>query len=457
MFPNPILQQIFAYLPLPDRLRASRVSRRWYYNCNDPHLYQDVVLKDLEFNTLLLAMQRIVQIGPRIRSITIEGCFSDFIQNTVVPVQFSNQPPNRPLLFSHIRALQPARRRQEYLKNGFELHNHFSDIFSQLMELGHSTLHTIKILNCDLDFEMTELFCAIACNANSLSTFHYVNNGDKGLHSSGLLQAIVSGSPKMRHFRGLHAGMNDAVLMTMARHWPLLESLTLCSIKSKDVLELTGLISEDGHELRGASPTGTISSRAFWELLCKCKNLRTLEVHDLACVTNRDLALYNSLRDALKDQRSKSARENNKRRFRPYDTHYLKHSYHHHHHNQHNKRHLCYHQQQQQLDTSKFDLPGSSLRNLRVTKFITTPLSTPGFHDIAKLFPNLDRFEYATNFYTFNNQFEGVTPEMYEAERAAVAGFMATQKSLVYDGQWNEPITTEQRLMAGMTTRSNEQ
>lgn len=435
-----------------------RVSRRWYYNCNDPHLYQDVVLKDLEFNTLLLAMQRIVQIGPRIRSITIEGCHSEFIQNTVVPVQFSNQPPNRPLLFSHIRALQPARRRQEYLKNGFELHNHFSDIFSQLMELGHATLHTIKILNCDLDFEMTELFCTIACNANSLSTFHYVNNGDKGLHSSGLLQAIASGSPKMRHFRGLHAGMNDAVLMTMARHWPLLESLTLCSIKSKDVLELTGLISEDGHELRGASPTGTISSRAFWELLCKCKNLRTLEAHDLACVTNRDLALYNSLRDALRDQRSKSARESNKRRFKPYDTLSSKHPYHHHHYHHNNKRHHhhYYQQQLQQVDNCQLDLPGSSLRNLRVTKFITTPLSTPGFHDIAKLFPNLDRFEYATNFYTFNNQFEGVTPEMYEAERAAVASFMATQKSLVYDGQWNEPITTEQRLMAGMTTRSNE-
>lgn len=74
-----------------------------------------------------------------------------------------------------------------------------------------------------------------------------------------------------------------------------------------------------------------------------------------------------------------------------------------------------------------------------------------------KLFPNLDRFEYATNFHTFNNQFEGVTPEMYEAERATVASFMNTQKSLVYDGQWNEPITTEQRLMAGMATRSSEQ
>ncbi|GAA5809616.1 hypothetical protein MFLAVUS_003027 [Mucor flavus] len=430
MFPNPILQEVFGYLSLSDRLRASRVSRKWYYNCTDPYLYQHIILKDMEFNTLLLAMQRVVSIGPRVRTLTIQGCYSDFIQNTVVPVQFSNQPPNRPLLFSHIRALQPNRRRQEYLKHGFELHNHFSDIFSKLLELTQQTLHTIKILHCDLDFEMTELFCTIACNAHSLNTFHYVNNGDKGLHSSGLLQAIVSGSPKMRHFRGLHAGMNDAVLMTMARHWPLLESLTLCSIKSKDVLELTGLINEDGHELRGASPMGTISSRAFWELLCKCKSLTTLEVHDLACVTNRDLALYNSLRDTIHHKTSKSGQS-------------LTHLKHHH----------PYHRPSKK--PTQTDLPGSSLRNLRVTKYITTPLSTPGFYDLLRLFPNLARFEYATNFHTFNNQFEGVTPDMYEAERLAIANFMNSH-SLVYDEQWNEPITTEQRLMAGMTTRSDQ-
>jgi hypothetical protein len=389
-------------------------------------------------------MQRIVSISPRIRSITIQGCYSDFIQNTVVPVQFSTQPPNRPLLFSHIRALQPARRRQEYLKHGFELHNHFSDVFSQLLELGKSTCHTIKILNCDLDFEMTELFCTIACNAHDLSTFYYVNNGDKGLHSSGLLQAIVSGSPKMRHFRGLHAGMNEAVLMTMARHWPLLESLTLCSIKSKAVLELTGLVSEGGHELRGASPTGTISSRAFWELVCKCKHLETLELYDLACVTNRDLALYNSFKDTIKEQYEKSS----KRVIRPtLASASIKH-----HHPYYRPSSLPTHKSTTPME----NLPGSSLKHLLITKYVTTPLSTPGFHDLTKLFPNLSRFEYATNFYTFNNQFEGVTSEMYEAERSAVANFMDSKTNCIYKGQWNEPITTEQRLMAGMTSRSSQ-
>ncbi|KAI8053566.1 hypothetical protein BDF21DRAFT_327612, partial [Thamnidium elegans] len=83
------------------------------------------------------------------------------------------------------------------------------------------------------------------------------------------------------------------------------------------------------------------------------------------------------------------------------------------------------------------------------------PLSTPGFYDLLELFPNLARLEYATNFHTFNNQFEGVTPDMYEAERLAIANVM-NSRSLVYDEQWNEPITTEQRLMAGMTTRSDQ-
>jgi hypothetical protein len=202
------------------------------------------------------------------------------------------------------------------------------------------------------------------------------------------------------------------------------------------VLELTGLISEDGHELRGASPTGNISNRAFWELLCKCKSLKTLEVHDLACVTNRDLALYNNLRDTLKEQQDKTARE--MRRFRPYDTQRFSRS------------------TKPLVTNQNKDLPGSSLRNIRVTKYITTPLSTPGFHDLLRLFPNLDRFEYATNFYTFDNQFEGVTMDMFEAERAAVASFMETQ-SLRYQGEWKEPITTEQRLMAGMTSRSDQQ
>ncbi|KAI8335665.1 hypothetical protein EDC96DRAFT_420146, partial [Choanephora cucurbitarum] len=78
------------------------------------------------------------------------------------------------------------------------------------------------------------------------------------------------------------------------------------------------------------------------------------------------------------------------------------------------------------------------------------PLSLPGFHALVRLFPNLERFSYATNFYTFINQFEGVTPDMYEAERMAVKRFMGTQASISYDDQWNQPITIEQRLLAGV-------
>ncbi|KAI8974955.1 hypothetical protein BDB01DRAFT_697101, partial [Pilobolus umbonatus] len=77
------------------------------------------------------------------------------------------------------------------------------------------------------------------------------------------------------------------------------------------------------------------------------------------------------------------------------------------------------------------------------------PLSNPGFHSIVQLFPHLTKLEYATNFHTFNNQLEGVTPDMFEAERLAVAQYMNTQP-FIYEGRWHQPITTEQRLMAGM-------
>ncbi|KAI8374852.1 hypothetical protein BD560DRAFT_318049, partial [Blakeslea trispora] len=84
------------------------------------------------------------------------------------------------------------------------------------------------------------------------------------------------------------------------------------------------------------------------------------------------------------------------------------------------------------------------------------PLSTPGFRELVQLFPNLKRLSYATNFYTFSNQFEGVTSNIYEAERLAVKRFMGTQTSIAYVDQWNQPITIEQRLLAGVTARSDQ-
>lgn len=174
-----------------------------------------------------------MSISPRIKSLTIDGCFSTFIQNAVVPVQFMNRANNQgPMLFSHISALQRPRRREEYIKQQFQLHDQFSDCMSQLLSINQHNLTALIVQNCILDLEMTELFCMIAAHGHSLETFTYNNNHDKGIHSSGLLQAIVVACPNMHHFRGSHSGMNDAVLLTIVRHWKSLESLTLCSLKS---------------------------------------------------------------------------------------------------------------------------------------------------------------------------------------------------------------------------------
>ncbi|KAI8377526.1 uncharacterized protein BYT42DRAFT_347309 [Radiomyces spectabilis] len=213
--PETILLQILSYLPLPQRWQVGRVNRTWHRVSLDPYLYRDLLFENLEFKELLWALQRVIDIAPRVRTLTIDRCYSNFIQNIVVPVHFSNDAPKRPQFFSHIRTLQPARRRQEYLKHGFELHNQFSDAINQLLEMNQNTLVSAKILNCDLDFEMTELFCAIACFGQQLTTFEYANNGDKGLHSSGLLQAIVTSCPNMRHFRGLHAVSSPEICWTI--------------------------------------------------------------------------------------------------------------------------------------------------------------------------------------------------------------------------------------------------
>ncbi|KAI9246862.1 hypothetical protein BY458DRAFT_446607 [Sporodiniella umbellata] len=91
----------------------------------------------------------------------------------------------------------------------------------------------------------------------------------------------------------------------------------------------------------------------------------------------------------------------------------------------------------------------SSLGHLCVTKYVTPPLSTPGFNDLLRLFPNLASLEYVTNFDTFHHQFEGITPDLFEAERQSVDGVMKRQ-NMNYVGQWHQPMTHQQRLTASL-------
>ncbi|KAG2204605.1 hypothetical protein INT46_005332 [Mucor plumbeus] len=446
--PVTILLEIFSYIPLPERwLAASSVCKQWYDVCHDPYLYRNIQLDNLEYKSLVLALYKLVNVASRVKSISINGCYSRFIQDTIVPVHFSNRSHNiGPMLFSHLTALQPHRRRDEYRKHEFELHDEFSDMITQLLCNNTTTLKSLTVENCSLDLEMTELFCSIACHAHALESFTYKNNRDKGIHSSGLLKAIVTACPRMRHFHGLHSGMDDAVLLTISRHWVSLESLTLCSLKSRDVLSHAEIIS-DGHQLTGSSPTGRISGHALWQLLSKCQKLTCLELYDLACISNGVLDALCSMvfEEFVLKQQETPKRESivATKRFSPYDIPKTIYN---------NNNNI-----KKRNPANQFTIPGSSIRQLIITKYITTPLSKPGFESLLKLFPKLNRLEYETNFHTFNNLFEGITREMFDAECVAVKGWCDERKSqFEYIPRWNVNMTAEQRLMAGMASISED-
>lgn len=418
------------------------VCKQWHGVCHDPYLYRHIQLDNLEYKLLVIALYKLVNIAFRVKSISINGCYSRFIQDAIVPVHFSNRSHNTgPMLFSHLTALQPHRRRDEYRKHEFELHDEFSDMITQLLCNNTATLKSLTVQNCSLDLEMTELFCSIACHAHALESFTYKDNHDKGIRSSGLLQAIATACPRMRHFHGSHSGMDDEALITISRHWVSLESLTLCSLKSRDVLSHAEIIS-DGHQLTGSSPTGRISSHAFWQLLSKCQKLTCLELYDLACISK---AVFDALCAMGIEEFELKQQENPRRestvatkRFSPYDL-----------------PKTIYGNIKKRNSTNQFMIPGSSIRQLIITKYITAPLSKPGFESLLKLFPKLNRLEYETNFHTFDNLFEGITREMFDAECVAVKEWCDERKSqFEYIARWNADMTAEQRLMAGMASIS---
>lgn len=200
----------------------------------------------------------------------------------------------------------------------------------------------------------------------------------------------------------------------------------------RDSFGRTQIISA-GRHLTGSSPTGRISSHALWQLLCKSHDLTTLELCDLACISNHNLEAYENLQKVYqqKEQEMKSLPTTDKQRFAPYRI--------------------------PQKNIATTHLPGSSIRHLIITKYMTTPLSKPGFESLLKLFPKLNRLEYETNFYAFDNLFEGMSQEMFNAERIAVKAWSDQRKEILeYKGQWNANVTPEQRLMAGMASVSSE-
>lgn len=305
----------------------------------------------------------------------------------------------------------------------------------ELMGKNEMTLRGLVMRGCSLDLEMTDLIPAIVRHGHELEAIVYEANNDNGFATQAALEAIITACPNIHTFRGVHAIMSDAVLAKMATEWRRLRSLTI----SNDHLDESGLAAGEVSGGGTSSTCGVISSEAFWNLLNSCQGIEELELLDLDCISNRDLAKYLERVSEIPSSSSSALTTATS----PRATH---------------REHLHQHQYHpyRRTVTSRplrpTHRPGNGITTLHITKYTTTPLSLSGFQSMLTLFPNLVRLNYMTNFATFDNQFDEITPQIYDGERVAVEDMFAKQATQVtYMSDWEMPVTPEQRLVAGMS------
>lgn len=405
----------------------TRTCRLWHMIASDPYLYREVHLEGLEMHNLVLQLRRLGNIATRVRSISLDSCFSQFIQSTVIPVTFASSSPHLPTLYAHITTLQRVRRKQEYERLNFTLHELFSDALLHLMENNQATLREISIQNCNLDLEMTELAFGIIRYGSKLEALTYFDNRDNTFNSAELLTGVIAACPNMRRFKGYHLGIDERVILNVAKYWKNLESFTL-SCTSRETAA--------GHpNLNSPSQATNLTSQGLkpevlWKLLTSCTSLEELELVDMACVNNDTLAQF-----VKKIRQDSDPSNHGDVRFQPYKV-------------LHRSRHG-------KLGDTQRRYPGNCLKSLRIVKYTTSPLTMPGFESILALFPNLRTLQYDTNYMTFDNLYDGLTPQVFEFERQAIERLFDDCGTVTYHGRWHMPITTEQRLMAGISSLSN--
>lgn len=423
--PEPVLVQIFSLLPLTDMWQVARACKAWHAIATDSYLYRDIQLDGLEMTDLITQLRKLSNVATRIRKIDISACYSKFIQSTVIPVTFATSSPNVPTLYTHIMTLQPTRRKQEYERLGYHLHEQFSDALLHLMKKNQDTLRDISIQKCNLDLEMTELAFGIMRYGSKLEGLTYLNNRDNGFNSAEVLTGIIAACPNMRRFRGYYFGIDEKVILSVAKYWPNLESFSLYCTNGS-LHEYNNLNSSS--QPPTLTPQG-LKSDVLWKLLTSCTSLKQLELIDLACINNDTLSNF------VKQMRHDSNQNLGTSRYQPYKSHYQ------------NRLVKC----KTQYHKAGF---GFNLESLRIVKYTTTPLTSPGFENILALFPNIKHLRYETNYTTFDNLYEGVTPRIFEQERKAIE-HLFDSGNVRYEGEWHMPVITEQRLMAGLSSLSN--
>jgi len=377
-------------------------------------------------NDVVFQLRRLGNIATRVRSISLHSCYSQFIQSTVIPVTFASSSQNLPTLYAHITTLQPIRRKQEYERLHFNLHEQFSDALLHLMDNNQATLRGLSVQQCNLDLEMTELAFGIIRYGSKLEALTYVDNWDNTFNSSELLISIIAACPNMRRFKGYRLGMDERVILSVAKHWKHLESFSLSCANTESA---TGYPSLNSSSQTTNVTTQSLKPDVLWKLFASCTSLKELELMDIVCLTNDTLAQFvkNKCQDVKDDD--------TKLRFQPY----MK----------------AYRSRHEKPSNHEQSYPGTNLHSLRIAKYTTSPLTLPGFEDLFALFPNLRNLQYETNYTTFDNLYEGVTPQAFELERLAIKRFFDDCGTVSYNGNWHMPVTTEQRLMAGISSLSN--
>lgn len=345
-------------------------------------------------------------------------------------------------LYSHITSFTPPRRKEEYRKLGFTLHQEFSEALVALMKQSQESIKRLEIQDNFLDLEMTDLVFCIVRYGRHLEHLLYDANKDGGFIAPEVVSAITAACPNIRSFRGQHA-ISDTVLQRIMTGWQELRSITLAPYQSPTL------------------GTREISPEGLWSLLEGGK-VESLELLDLDCISNEGLL---ELLQKLKQRQALSFADHYHHHRSPTSPVELDHPL------AHLTRRLSISEPQ---DNSSTIVPGASVRHLTVTKYTSSPITLPGFRMLFKLFPNLETLKFTTNFFTYDHRFQGLTREIYEEEIRLVENMIREEMSdrwplpslsssgsseLVmppcWIGEWHAPLTEEQRLRVGIIRPSS--
>ncbi|KAI8093808.1 uncharacterized protein BX664DRAFT_385169 [Halteromyces radiatus] len=445
MLPTSLLYEILKNVPFPSRWESSLVCKTWYEICHDPYLYLDIHLEYMELHMLVKTLQWIQRLGSvKVRSLALRHCYCQVLRDTLIPVTFRSPQPNQPTFYTQLRTLTLDRRRMEYKNHQFTLYDDLSDVLTRLLLQFHQKgLSSLEISHCDIDWAMTDLFTIMLTAGRHLtkwiyhdnySNHHYHdnsnnnNNNNNGcqytngkknrLAADDLLQAMILAFPNMKHFMGQHDITNDTVMM-MARHWTQLESLVLSSPNTTTKTAATTKATTTMMTKRD-DPVVKISAKAFYTLISHCSSLHTLELCDVQCINEWDLRRMCHWRDVQQKRRQRS--------YHPYQSTLLR----------------------NRLSSDK--RIGISLRHVKLTQYVTTPLLSQGILQLLALFPHLQTLIYATNHHCYqiamHDDYErGQLQEMMKEWRQLQQNEFISSAGCKIITHFDTPVTMEQRLL----------